>query len=41
LRKSSGIGEGSILSRYFPTLEEAVLAYRATLPAEKAKGGTL
>jgi high affinity sulfate transporter 1 len=41
LRKSSGIGEGSILSRYFPTLEEAVLAYRATLAAEKAKGGTL
>jgi len=41
LRKSLGIGEGSILARYFPTLEQAVLAYRATLAAESANSGTL
>jgi MFS superfamily sulfate permease-like transporter len=41
LRKSLGIGEGSILARYFPALEQAVLAYRATLAAQSANSGTL
>jgi hypothetical protein len=41
LRKPSGIGEGSILARYFPTLEQAVLAYRAKLAAESVNSGTL
>jgi len=33
-----GVAEGTILARYFPTLDEAVLAYRATLAAESANG---
>jgi MFS superfamily sulfate permease-like transporter len=41
LRKTLGIDEGSIFARYFPTLEQAVLAYRATLAAESANSGTL
>jgi MFS superfamily sulfate permease-like transporter len=41
LRTSVGIGEGTILARYFPTLEEAVLAYRATLAAARVNGGSL
>jgi hypothetical protein len=35
-----GIGEGTILARYFPTLEEAVLAYRATLAEERINSGS-
>ena len=41
LRKSLGIDEGSILARYFPTLEHAVLAYRAKPAAHSANSGTL
>jgi len=40
LRNSLGIREGTVLARYFPTLEQAVLAYRGTLAAESANGGT-
>jgi high affinity sulfate transporter 1 len=35
LRNSLGIGEGSILARYFPTLEQAVQDYRAMCAAER------
>jgi high affinity sulfate transporter 1 len=40
LRSALGIREGTIFARYFPTLEQAVLAYRGTLAAESAKSGT-